>query len=259
MSHRIYTLNAGLVSYWPLVEASGSRYDQTGAANTLTNNNAVTQTTISSGPGVYASSFASASSQYLSIADNALVSTGDIDYTICCWVNITSTGADRVIMSKWATAGSREYYLYYANTGARFALTVSGDGTASTTVSDAYLTPSTSTWYFVRAWHDATGNTLNIQTNLNTVNSTAHTTGSYDSTTTLLMGALGPAAPSLFMNGQICQVGFWKRVLTAQEHAWLYNNGRGRTYPFVTTPQPDGLGRGIGSGVRRNRSVGMVV
>lgn len=258
MSHRIYAPNAGLVAYWPLTDASGSRYDALGGANTLTNNNVVTQATISSGgPGVYASSFASASSQYLSVADNALVSTGDIDYTICAWVNIASTGADRSIISKYGAAGTREFYLFYNNASARFQFSVSGDGTATTGVLDSSLgAPSTTTWYFLRVWHDATGNTVNIQSNLNTPVSAAHTAGSFDSASVLLIGAVLPAAPASFMNGQICQVGFWKRVLTTQEHAWLYNNGRGRLYPFQTTAQPDGVGRGVG---RRNRSVGMVI
>ena len=43
---------------------------------------------------------------------------------------------------------------------------------------------------------------------------------------------------SLFWDGLICEVGLWRRLLTAAELDFLYNSGAGRTYPFGedTTP-----------------------
>jgi hypothetical protein len=38
------------------------------------------------------------------------------------------------------------------------------------------------------------------------------------------------AYAGIYTNGSIDEVGFWKRVLTADERTWLYNSGAGRTY-----------------------------
>ena len=35
-----------------------------------------------------------------------------------------------------------------------------------------------------------------------------------------------------YWNGQVDELGFWKRVLTSSERAVLWNSGNGRTYPF---------------------------
>ena len=174
------SLLSGLVGYWPLHEASGARGDALGQ-NDLTDN-----ATVTGNPGIVenASQFTAASSEFLSRADNAALSSGDIDYTIWAWVYLDSVGADRVIFSKWGGVGQREYLLWYATASARLQILVSGDGTAFTTLSDTSLgAPSLATWYFLRAWHDSVGNVLGIQSNLNTPVTTAHSTGSFDSTT----------------------------------------------------------------------------
>lgn len=253
----IQTLRSGLVSYWPLWESTGTRYDVAGSGNSLTAS--ASSPTQAAGIQVYAGSFAAASSQSLSVADNALVSTGDVDYTICCWVNATTLAADRSIVSKYGPVGQRELYLWYNNASGRLSFAVSGNGTATTVVADTSLgAPSTGTWYFVRAWHDATGNTINIQTNQLAAISAAHTTGSFDSTTALMIGAVVPSAPLSFWNGAVCEVGFWKRLLTTQEHEWLYNFGKGRTYPFENSISPMMLGRAPGMMARRNRMTGVI-
>ena len=78
-------LKQGLVGAWPLDEASGNRRDVSGLGNTLIDNATVTG---NPGPSIYiplASQFTAANSEYLSIADNALLSMGDIEFTIACF------------------------------------------------------------------------------------------------------------------------------------------------------------------------------
>ena len=250
------SLYAGLGAYWPL----GDVYDLSGAGNTLSN-----PVSASFNPGGWPRgdgvTLVSASGQYLSVADNALLSTGDIDYTICCWFNIVSPGATtQSLVTKEGAAGQREFALFYSGTSNQMAFRVSGDGTALTTVDDtAGGTPAGLTWYFVRAWHDATGNTINIQTNNNAPVSAAHTTGSFNSTAALMIGAIVSTAPTNFLNGFVAEVGFWKRILSPSEHEWLYNNGRGRRFPWVNGVDPHYLNRGSGTMVRRNRITGVIV
>src|SRR5215217_5866024 len=82
-------LQNNLVGYWTLGEASGTRNDSIGS-NHLTSNNGVGQTTGKQGS---AASFVRASSQYLSITDNAALSTGDIDFAVGVWVRISAKPA----------------------------------------------------------------------------------------------------------------------------------------------------------------------
>ncbi len=227
------SLLANLVAFWELEEASGSRADARGS-NTLTDNNTVTQ---AAGKVGNAAQFTASSGEYLSIADNAALSMGDIDFTIAAWVYL-DTKANEVIAAKYRTNTSqREYLLYYAATdGAtqRFVFLVSPNGVSTNlVVANNFGEPSTSTWHFVVAWHDSVANTINIQIDDGAADSTAHSTGVFNGTDDFRIGALYTSAPTYFLNGRIDQVGIWKRTLTTTDKTWLYNSGNGRSYAEI--------------------------
>ena len=103
-----------LVAYWKLDEASSTRNDSVGT-NHLTSNNSVGQAT---GKLNYAANFVAANSQYLSIADNADLSVGDIDFTVSAWIWLDSAGGARGIVGKGNSTyvwSSVEYALLYLN------------------------------------------------------------------------------------------------------------------------------------------------
>ena len=215
-------LLTGLEAYWKLDEASGQRNDSHGA-NHLTDNN-----TVGSAVGKLgnAADFIPANSEYLSIADNASLSAGDIDFTIACWVFVDAA-VERGFVCKDAI-GSREFNLVTeANSKVNFY--VSPDGTALVAVTEA-LAISTGAWHYLVAWHDSVANTINLQTDDGAVVSTAHATGVNNGTAAFHIGSLRPTL--YFMDGLIDSVGFWKRVLTAGERTSLYNGGAGLEYPF---------------------------
>lgn len=237
MSRRILAVSASslltsLVAYWKLEEASGTRVDATGRGNDLTDNNTVTQAT---GIVGNAAQFTAANSEYLSHADNADLSTGNVDFTVAAWVYLDSKPASVMGFVTKGSGGSTtnaEYSLQYLNTSDRFRLVVfDGGSNAGAAVANNLGSPSTSTWYFVVAWHDSVADTVNIQVNNGTVNSSAYTFGSWDSTEPLWIGR----SSSGYQNGRIDAVGFWKRVLTAGERTSLYNGGAGLQYPFPGT------------------------
>ena len=219
-------------AYWKLEEASGTRADELGIS-TITDNGSVTRATGKIG---YAAQF-NGTSQSLSHADSATLSTGDTDFTIGAWVNLSSKSGYRVIVAKYDTSiNQREYLLYYDSITDRFKFTVSSNGTdrALTTVLANNLgSPALNTWYYVVAWHDATANTINIQINNGAVNSASHTTGVLDSTSGFRIGANSEGFQ--YFSGKIDSVGIWKKVLTVIERAALYNSGIGLEYPFGTT------------------------
>ncbi len=220
-------LLTSLISYWKMDEASGTRADSAGA-NTLTDNNTVTQAV---GKIANAGQFAAVNSEYLSIADNASLSVGDIDFTWALWFMLDDIGVARALVGKYnnGSTASIEYELRILSTNVlRFFV---GNGAASAASVNSTPTFSAATWYFAVAWHDSVANTINVQIDNGAAASAAYSAGGYDGTFALNIGA---TAASTFHNGRIDEVGFWKRVLTTDERTSLYNAGAGRTHPFLT-------------------------
>lgn len=177
-----------------------------------------------------AGQFTAANTEYLSIADNASLSTGDIDFTVAAWVYLDTKTARRFIVSKW-TAAQQEWYLEYDTGDATYRLFVFGalDGSVSLKINaNTFGDPPTGAWHFIVAWHDSVANTINIQVNNGTVDSSAYSSGLVDGTAPFRIG--GNTDAGLYMDGRIGPVLFTKEVLTAAERTWLYNNGVPRKY-----------------------------
>jgi len=217
------TLPTNLIAYWKLDEASGTRNDSKGA-NHLTDNNTVTQAV---GKVGNAAQFTLANSEYLSIADNADLSAGDIGFTIACWVYPDSIGVTQEVLEK-APAGlgneATEYEIRLNGTTLTFRV---GDNISPVNI-DVAGAISAGVWHFIVAWHDPVANTINVQVNNGTIYSEARTTGSYNSAGDFVIGRQVDNA--YYFGGRIDEVGFWKKVLTAQERTDLYNGGSGSTY-----------------------------
>lgn len=229
--------DSSLQAYWALEEASGTRDDAKGA-NNLTDNNTVTSSTGIIGQ---AGEFEQLGTEWLSIADNAALSTGDIDYTIAGWVDIEAlpgTGLARYVLGKNSVvAGNFEYSLILQDTANvdRFMWSVSGDGLTYTTVTaNTFGTPVINTWYFFLVEHNATANTITISINNGVADSTAHSTGSFDGTGGFGIGSIFETTPGVSgWDGAIDEVFFTKRLLTTAEKAAIYNAG--------SACRPDGL------------------
>jgi hypothetical protein len=228
------SLLTGLISYWNLNEASGTRADSvTASGNDLTDNNTVTQAV---GKIAGAAQFTALNSESLSRASNASLQTGDIDFTVAAWIYL-DTLADMALVSKdMSGGGKREFdleFLSAAGATNKFRMRLFRAVDSSIAVNDT-TTISTATWYFVVGWHDATANTMNIQVNGGTAVSAA-TGGALQaaSDAAWVIGAREFTAAPAYTNGRVDEVGFWKRVLTAGERTALYNSGNGVTYPFL--------------------------
>jgi hypothetical protein len=222
-------LSDNLIACWSLDETSGTRADSVGS-NNLTDNN-----TVLSGTGKFsnAADFETGNSEYLSIADNTDLSTGNIDFTFAAWVNAESvlgSNSGRYIVSKHGASGNFEWGMTHEDQASveRFRANVVANGTSPfvSVAADNLGTPSIATWYYVVFWHDATANTINIQVDNGTANSTAHSAGVFDGNGTFALGAYAQT-PSKFFDGMIDEAAFWKRVLTADERTELYNSGTG--------------------------------
>lgn len=234
-----------LIAYWALEEVSGQRNDSHGS-NHLSDNGSVGQ---AAGKIGNAADFVASSSQYLSIADNAALSTGDIDFTVTGWIYPTSVAAGiAYVINRWGAASNeREYRVYREANQLKF--TVRGsDGIEHEAIGNVTL--SVNNWYFFVAWHDSVANTVNLQMNNGTVVSTAHTAGAVDLAIATALGGRS-TTPLQFFGGRIDEASFWKRVLTSQERTDLYNGGNGLAYPFGAGGggSPSNVGPWIGIGL----------
>ena len=235
-------LTDNLIGYWELEEASGGRADSHTNALTMTDNNTVTQAV---GKVGNAAQFTAANTEFLSRASESLLQTGDIDFTWCTWAWLDSKTTFRILLAKAVSTSlfSSEYIMYYDQSADRFRFGV-GDGTANFggVNADALGSPATGTWYFILGWHDAAANTVNIQVNNGTVNSASYTQGGHSNASALTFGIR--VTTSLPHDGRLDQIGFWKRTLTSQERADLYNGGAGLAYSaLLPAGQPMALRR----------------
>ena len=222
------SLLSSLVSFWKLDNVNDSV-----GSNTLTNNSSVT---FEAGKVGNAARFtrSGTTSNFLSHADNADLSTGDIDFTLCAWVKLaTKPGAGYApyfFSKNDGTAGNAEYSLAYVVSSDNFQF-YTGDGVSQTGVSSV-AGVSTGTWYFLVAGHDSVNNRIYISVNGGTA-VTMPFTGTIPSTTTAFgIGGRGDVGYD-GLDGWMDAVGFWKRLLTAEEISELYNAGNGIEWPFA--------------------------
>lgn len=220
-------LSDNLIAYWPLDEASGVRADAHGT-NDLADNGTVAQ-----GAAIVQGNSADFTpNQFLSIASNADLSTGDIDFTFAGWVVFDSfTGAPAILGKDNGGAGEREYGLYGYTSGTnRLRWVVSSNGTGEQgAVEITGLT--TATPYFVVCGHDSVNDVTFMSVNDGAMTTTAWSGGVRAGTGQFRLGDV--PLTSLYMNGRLDEWGFWKRVLTSAEITELFNAGAGRTYSYI--------------------------
>jgi RHS repeat-associated protein len=213
----------GLVAWWSMDETSGVRKDSY-YENHLTDINTVGSAT---GRKDKAADFVTANLEHLTVADNALLSGGDVDFTLVANVYLDNNTNTFVIMDKSDAASAYDYRIaHQAGTGFRFRVS------ASTYVDSGAVTANA--WHTVIAWHDSVNDTINIQVDHGTVNSVAFSDGTLDTANPLSIGAF--ANGTMGLDGRLDEVAIYKRVLTSNQRAWLHNNGLGRSYAEVANP-----------------------
>lgn len=220
------SLHNNLVAYWKMNESSGNRNDSIGGS-TLTSINAPLST---AGKKGNAARFFSASSRYFISTDNAALSTGDISFTLAGWMYLASRTASQAVLAKYQTATVREYWLGFDATLNRIVWNIynaAGTRVGNVTANN-FGGPNSATWYFVIVEHNAANDTLSISINNGTPNSAAMTGVPADTAADFRIGYDNSGAN--YMDGNVDEWGMWKRLLTAQEKADLYNGSSANTY-----------------------------
>lgn len=230
------SLKSNLISWWALDESSGTFNDSHGTNHTTTRSSVGSVT----GKVGNAADFTGSTGSYAEVTSNSSLQTGDIAFTVCCWVKMDTVGAYRLFVCKDGS-GSREWQLNYDRATEptnpdRFRFSVYRATDADVRLSaTSFGAPSTGVWYFLCAWHDPTIDTMYIQVNNGTVDSRS-VGGSMQAAGSqpFSFGRYGSGAFGIAHDGQVDEVGFWKRLLTADERTFLYNSGNGRAYSELT-------------------------
>jgi hypothetical protein len=215
----VSTLYTGLVSYWKMDEASGTRSDSVGT-NHLTDNNTVT-----SGAGILgtAGTYVAGNGEFLSVADNPTISFADNDFSFSVWARMATKTVNRPFMVKHSGVGNFEYAIRYTQFNDRITCVLN-----TTVVADTVLgSPVLDTWYLCVGVHDTTADQVRFYINAGTPTTVALVGGTVDSTGPLLFGRDSNIS-SVYQDGMIDDAAIWNRVLTAAEIAELYNGGAGK-------------------------------
>jgi hypothetical protein len=236
------SLLTGLVSYWPLDELSGTRYDATDTGNDLTDNNTVTYQLWE--PFGAVAKFTAANSESLTKEDPVDMDPGHADFAVTGWVNFQDDANNQFIFDLGINSGSLSQCaltisrnstgLGFDGTG-KLNVTI-GNGTTFQygtwpQVNDPVLVVGD--WHFLYVEYDATAGTLKLH-----VDGSLAITVSAGAGYPLTLGAsaylrLGALTTNLYASVLMSRFGYWNRVLTAAERACLYNGGTPPAYPFT--------------------------
>lgn len=235
-----FSAASGIQAYWNMDETSGTRFDAVGSLD-LTENGTVGSNATGGPDGTRCLETDGDAADYLSHADDAILSVGDRDFTFAGWFYLDDISVTNRIMAKYTTTGNqREYlfdYLPPADSELRFLSTRNG--------SSSFFNPDTNglresssvvgsgTWHFVAIWHEASANMLHMQVDNGTIDSVATNggLGIHDGTTEFRFASFIDDAGANDMAGRLARWGIWHRLLTVAERTFLYNGGNGRAYP----------------------------
>jgi hypothetical protein len=209
-------LDDGLIACWPLDEESETRYDVIGNYDLSDNN------TVGSVAGVKSNAayLQSANSERLS-GSSTIFSTV---YSISGWFYVSSYATNNYIIHKPC-----DYLLRITSNQLSLIQYV-----GCSTVILAGATVSNNAWHFFIFWHTSGGYTY-LQMDNGTVVQTA-TSDDTNSNNIFLIGDT-----TFPFTGYVDEVAFWTDTLSADERAWLYNYGAGRSCSDIAnlpTPTP---------------------
>lgn len=221
------TLLNGLISYWPLDETSGTRYDAVGD-NALTDDN-----TVGADGGVsgVAASFVAASSESLaSVTADPVPGTGD--FTVSLWFKANSLPINGHTLVHAGTFGSP------IDTGP-FSMLVDGTQVVFLvwdSVDESVIGPGTigivslaiDQWYHAIGWYTESDQMVHLSVNGVEIDPVPLSIGPRGGNAGLIVGG----ETAYYYDGLIDEVAIWSRALTADERVELYGTGAGKFYPF---------------------------
>jgi hypothetical protein len=210
------TLTTNLVSYYQLYESSGST-----ATDFYDSNNGTYAGNIPNrvaGKVSFAQDF-DGNDDYITLFNH----NNDQDFSISVWVNIDDLSSRREILSNDTDNG--------APRGFQFSIDTDGsvdffDGNTLFAGTASKVTTAGGWFHIVLTYNNTTGA---LKTYINNVTDQDTTANINAVTKQLTVGVRSVSDKVNDMDGQICELGIWNKVLSSQEIADLYNSGSGQT------------------------------
>lgn len=226
----------GLAADWELTEASGNATDSFGSSTGVDTN---TVTSAATPWGTTARKFTRANSEYFSVADNAALSTGNIDFAVEAWVKLDSappTGQTYAVVTKDA-AGAGEYVLDVYDQISVVRFFVAGSGSCLVTGPSLIV----GVWYHLIGYHDSVNDLVGIVVNAGApTTATTGGVGPTDTATEFRIGSRAYVGDESYFDGQISTARLWKKVLNLTEINALYSKRRPITYAEIAAGQLSG-------------------
>ena len=217
-------IKAGLVAWYDLEEASGTRVDAHTNGLDLTENGTVGSATGKVGDCAFKTVFDNGSLYHAD--DTNFDIEGDM--TIAGWVYMESLTNNLAFVSKWLGATSDKSYILYKPSGLRTVRFIaSSDGAASSLTLETTAL-ALDTWFFITLKFVAGGTSTlyvdNSSFDTGTAPSAIHNSSSRFELFSFNTGAITTS------KGGIDSLGIWNRALEASEITTLYNSGSGVAY-----------------------------
>ena len=232
------SLSTGIQSYWKLDEASGDRADNVGSLSLIDfigvpsvvglRNQAVDFSIIKN------------SCLSATIGSSLSVASGE-SFSLHLYINFKDTGNfsafGQNILGIDSNGGGTTQILYLgkASSGgtAKFQVQMpSGSGGTINFLANSFGALNTGQWYSVVIWSSAGSHVgISVNKSIDTINTMLSNITNSDSSGKLYVGSQNTGLGTMY--GAIDEVGFWKKVLSAQERSDLYGGGSGNTYSGV--------------------------
>ena len=218
------TLLDDLVSYWPLNEVSGTRYDVVGT-NHLTDNNTVGA--VLRGPEGTVAKFITANSESLTKTSPAGMDwTGS--WTLAFWCNYPDASAYYDTFN--VTSNPTRIYRAVSTGAMTFSFNAG-------TVNPASQVITNGDWHLVTTWHDGAGG---YGYSIDGITPVTASGTQCNAGTNLFLGVYTDGGSNA-LTGALSKTAFWSRVLDASERTALFASGNGLRYAELT----DGLKTGL--------------
>ena len=220
LGEELVSITNNMIACWPLDEAVATREDDW-ASFDLTDNNTVTGTMGPTGLG-NASSFAGASLEYLSHADDASLRMGDYSTTWVIWVNVTLSGFPAIISKE--NGADRQFLVYHDGPANKFHWVVfdaigNGDVTSTGTFAEG------SGWHMIVCGYDKPNNRIFMSIDNGAMDTDTMLAAPIGGTAALTFGE--PNSGFDYLTGALAGAALWNRLLTAIEREALYASGNG--------------------------------
>lgn len=221
-------LKTSLVSLWELSEASGTRNDSHGT-NHLTDGSSVGR--VAGKYSSYGARFASASTDLLSIADNPSLSMVNETFSIAFWCRITGSTGIHCPLGKYNNDTDNREYCFFFNfySTNTFGFVISSDGQNPTVVdAGTFGSPAVdgTQWCWVYGQFEY-GVGLSISVNNGAMDFLSHTGSLFSGNSDFQIGVMNNIR---YADADIQQVGIWRKLLSSDDRAAIYNGGNGLAY-----------------------------